>query len=52
MQLYTRSAAVAVLVLVLAPAATAQQLSPQDREKLVQYLTTTRDQVLAESAEL
>lgn len=38
---------------VVAPAvSTASELSAQERAKLVQYLTSTRDQVLAESAKL
>lgn len=40
-----------MLVLVSAVPATAE-ITPQERAKLVQYLTTTRDQVLAESAKL
>jgi uncharacterized damage-inducible protein DinB len=43
----------AALMLVLSSnATTLADVSPEDRAKLVQYLTTTRDQVLAESASL
>ena len=43
----------AALVLLFAPAAPlAQEISSQERAKLVQYLTTTHDQVLAEAANL
>jgi hypothetical protein len=43
----------AVLVLVVAPIApVGAEITPQDRDKVVKYLTTTRDQVLAESSKL
>jgi hypothetical protein len=50
-----QSATIAAVALVLGSAAaapSAAELSAQEREKLVQYLTTTRDTVLAESAKL
>jgi hypothetical protein len=39
-------------VTLTAAAAHAQGISPEERTKIVQYLTSTRDQVLKESAEL
>lgn len=50
---YCRRLAAAALVMLLGSAVpTAEELSSEDRAKLVQYLTTTRDQVLAEAAAL
>ena len=45
-------AAVAVVLGSAAAAPNAAELTAQEREKLVQYLTTTRDNVIAESAKL
>jgi uncharacterized damage-inducible protein DinB len=42
----------ALLLVLVSSATTLADVSPEDRAKLVQYLTTTRDQVLAESASL
>jgi DinB superfamily len=44
--------ATAIVLVFAASAPTAADLSAQEREKLVKYLTTTRDQVLAEAAKL
>ena len=50
---YSKQIAVAAVFVALAPAAPrADEISSPDRTKLVQYLTTTRDQVMAESATL
>ena len=52
-RLQSQNLIAAALMLVLASSVPARaQIAPQDREKLVQYLTTTRDQVLAQSASL
>jgi hypothetical protein len=52
-RLDSRGAAVAALIIALsASAPAASEISSQERAKLVQYLTTTRDKVLAESAKL
>ena len=48
---YNFIAAALVLVVGLGVPASAE-ITPQDRAKLVEYLTTTRDQVLAEAASL
>ena len=45
-------AAVAVVLGAAAAAPNAAELTAQEREKLLQYLTTTRDNVIAESAKL
>ena len=45
-------AAAALMVALPASAQTAGQISEKERAALVQHLTTTRDQVLAESAKL
>jgi hypothetical protein len=45
-------AAAAVFVALAAASPRAEEISSQDRAKVVQYLTSTRDQVLAESAQL
>jgi hypothetical protein len=45
-------AAVGTVLLLASAAPAAQEISSPDRAKLVQYLTTTRDQVLAEAASL
>jgi hypothetical protein len=43
----------AALMILLAPAITrTEEISPQERAKLVQYLSSTRDQVLAEAGTL
>src|SRR5918994_1799666 len=42
----------AVMVVLASTAPTTAEISTQDREKLVKYLTSTRDQVLAEAAKL
>lgn len=42
----------ALMILVASAAPAAEELLPEDRARLVQYLTSTRDQVLAESATL
>jgi hypothetical protein len=50
---YSRPFAAAAVFVALASAAPrADEISSQDRTKVVQYLTTTRDQVIAESAKL
>lgn len=50
---YSRQVAAAAVFVALASAAPrADEISAQDRAKVVQYLTTTRDQVIAESAKL
>ena len=50
---YSKQVAVAAALVALASAAPrADEISSQERAKVVQYLTTTRDQVLAESAKL
>jgi hypothetical protein len=50
---YSRQVAVAAAFVALASAAPrADEMSSADRAKVVQYLTTTRDQVVAESANL
>lgn len=50
---YSRQvAAVAMLVALASGTPRADEISSEDRAKVVQYLTTTRDQVLAESAKL
>jgi uncharacterized damage-inducible protein DinB len=50
---HSRRFAVAVFFVAVASVAPrADELSPQDRAKVVQYLTSTRDQVVAESATL
>ena len=52
-RLNARGAAVAAVIIALSVSApAASEISSQERTKLVQYLTTTRDQVLAESAKL
>lgn len=50
---YSRQFAAAAVFVALASAAPrADEISSEDRTKVVQYLTTTRDQVIAESAKL
>jgi uncharacterized damage-inducible protein DinB len=50
---YSRQVAMAALFVALASAVPrADEISSQERAKVVQYLTTTRDQVIAESAKL
>jgi hypothetical protein len=50
---YSRQIAAAAVFVALASAAPrADEISSQDRTKVVQYLTSTRDQVLSESAKL
>lgn len=50
---YSRQVAAAAVFVALASAAPrADEISSQERAKVVQYLTTTRDQVIAESAKL
>ena len=50
---YSRQFAAAAAFVALASAAPrADEISAQDRTKVVQYLTATRDQVIAESAQL
>ena len=44
--------AVATVLLLASAAPVAQEISSQERGKLVQYLTSTRDQVLAEAGKL
>ena len=48
----TRSIAAAAFVMLASTATAADEISSQDRAKLVQYLTSTRDQVVAESEKL
>jgi hypothetical protein len=45
-------AAAGTILLLVSTAPLAEEISSQDRAKLVQYLTSTRDQVLAEAANL
>lgn len=48
-----RMLAVAMMIIVLTPAVPwGEQISKQDRDKLVEYLARTRDQVLAETEKL
>lgn len=48
-----RSAGIAAVLLVLAPAApTGQEISKPERDQAVKYLTSTRDQIVAESEAL
>jgi hypothetical protein len=48
----TRFIASAFLVAVAAAGVSAQGIAPEERSKIVEYLTNTRNQVIAESAEL
>lgn len=50
---HTKLFIIALVALILAPAVPrAEEIAPADRARLVQHLTTTRDQVLAESSTL
>ena len=49
----TRTLTAAIVMLVLAPAVpSGEAISKQDRDAVVKYLTTTRDQVVAETEKL
>ena len=47
-----RILAASLMLVVLAPAVPGAEISKQDRDTLVKYLTTTRDQVIAETEKL
>lgn len=49
---FRRVIATAIMVVIASAVPTTEEISTRDRTKLVQYLTTTRDQVLAESSTL
>jgi uncharacterized damage-inducible protein DinB len=49
---FRRFVATALFVVLASVAPTTAEISTQERAKLVEYLTTTRDQVIAESAKL